>query len=125
MGGGDDRVLSRIGRMADGWLVSPGLRGNLEGAREHIVKIHAAAREAGRDPAEIDIIFRTHEYSLGASRMARLPFTGNADDIAADIRQYQALGVSQLIVDFARTSRTLDELYGHMEALAMQVWPRV
>ena len=29
MGGGDDRVLARIGRLADGWLISPGLRGNV------------------------------------------------------------------------------------------------
>lgn len=60
MGGADDRVLARVGRMADGWLVSPGLRGNIEGTRPYIEKIHAAAAEAGRDPASIGLESRVN-----------------------------------------------------------------
>ncbi|MSP22836.1 MAG: LLM class F420-dependent oxidoreductase [Dehalococcoidia bacterium] len=60
MGGGDDRVLARIGRIADGWLVSPGLRGNIESARPYIEKIHAAAVEAGRDSASIGLESRVN-----------------------------------------------------------------
>jgi hypothetical protein len=43
----------------------------------------------------------------------------------ADIRQYQALGVSHLVVDIVRSSQTLDDILRHMEAFAMQVWPLV
>jgi probable F420-dependent oxidoreductase len=60
MGGADDRVLARIGRSADGWLVSPGLRGNIEGTRGYIEKIRAAAVEAGRDPLSIGLESRVN-----------------------------------------------------------------
>jgi probable F420-dependent oxidoreductase len=60
MGGADDRVLARVGRMADGWLVSPGLRGNIEGTRPYIEKIHTAAVEAGRTPASIGLESRVN-----------------------------------------------------------------
>ena len=46
MGGSADMALDRIGRIGDGWL-GWGARG--------VARIHAAARAAGRDPAEISI----------------------------------------------------------------------
>jgi hypothetical protein len=90
-----------------------------------IERLAAYTTEAGRAPSDIEIIYRSHDYALGPNRVAPRPFTGNADDIATDIRQYATLGVSHLIVDFARLSRTLDEMLQHMEAMATQVWPRV
>lgn len=60
MGGGDDRVLARIGRLADGWLAAPALRSDVALAKEHLAKIHAAAREAGRDPASIGLESRVN-----------------------------------------------------------------
>ena len=50
---------------------------------------------------------------------------GNADEIAADIRRYEALGVGALVLDFGRLSRNLDDMLQHMEALATWVWPQV
>lgn len=103
MGGGDDRVLSRIGRMADGWLVSPGLRGNLEGAREHIVKIHDAAREAGREPASIGL-------------ESRVNFS--ATDIEAELnaaREWIALGCTHITLNTMGTG--LDAPRAHIDAL--------
>jgi alkanesulfonate monooxygenase SsuD/methylene tetrahydromethanopterin reductase-like flavin-dependent oxidoreductase (luciferase family) len=92
----------------------------------------AYAERAGRDPAEIDIIYRTHDYRLltedraaAASTGARRPFVGTADSIAADIRRYEEMGVGYLVMDFARLGRNLDEVLEHMEALAAQVWPQV
>ncbi|ETX01052.1 MAG: hypothetical protein ETSY1_08910 [Candidatus Entotheonella factor] len=55
----------------------------------------------------------------------RPPFVGTADELAADIRQYEAMGVTHLIVDFLRTSNDLDTCLGKMENFATQVWPRV
>ncbi|MCC6236967.1 MAG: LLM class F420-dependent oxidoreductase [Dehalococcoidia bacterium] len=60
MGGGEDRVLSRVGRLADGWLAAPALRSNFPLAREYLAKIHTAAREAGRDPASIGLESRVN-----------------------------------------------------------------
>jgi len=96
-----------------------------------IERLAAYAREAGRNPAELDIIYRTPDYTLrsnghaAAGSASRPRFAGTAIEIALDIRQYEALGVGYLVVDFARMSRTLEEMLQHMEAMATQVWPRV
>jgi hypothetical protein len=84
---------------------------------------------AGRNLAELDIVYRTHTYDLrpdaAASASGRQPFVGHAAELAADIRQYAALGVTHLVVDFMRGSGGLDEILRRMEAFATQVWPRV
>jgi len=97
-----------------------------------IARLAAYAREAGRNAAELDIIYRTHDYALHSDGQAaagashhRQPFVGTAAEVALDIRQYEALGVGYLVLDFARMSRTLEEMLQHMEAMAIQVWPRV
>lgn len=74
--------------------------------------------------AEFDIIYRVHNYQLRqASGAERQPFEGTAADIAADIRQFEALGVTHLVIDFTGQSRDLGEVLTHMEAFATQVWP--
>jgi alkanesulfonate monooxygenase SsuD/methylene tetrahydromethanopterin reductase-like flavin-dependent oxidoreductase (luciferase family) len=95
-------------------------------------RLAAYAKEAGRDLAEIDVIYRTPDYqltkdSMGAAVAAggRRPFVGTADEIAADIRRFEAMGVSSLVLDLARLSRNLDDMLQHMEALAIQVWRQV
>ncbi len=45
--------------------------------------------------------------------------------IAVDIRQYQAMGVSHLVVDIVQSSQNLDEILRKMEAFATLVWPLV
>ena len=61
----------------------------------------------------------------GVAAATRRPFVGSAAEIAADIRQYEAIGVKYLVLDFARLSRTLAEMLQRMETFAMQVWPQV
>ena len=92
----------------------------------------AFAKEAGRDPSEIDIIYRTPDYQLlnedrmpSSSAAGHRPFVGTADEIAADIRRYEAMGVGSLVLDLARLSRSLDDMLQHMETLVTQVWPQV
>ena len=60
-----------------------------------------------------------------AGKPADIILTGTADQIAADVRQYQDMGVNYLVVDFARMSSSLDEMLGHMENTANRVVPRV
>ena len=91
------------------------------------------AERAGRDPSEIDIIYRTHQYELvpdgGAPSFSpseeRRLFTGHAEEIAGDIRRYEEMGVSHMTVDFIRLSNSIDEIRRHMESLATKVWPLV
>ena len=67
-GGGADRVLRRIGHMADGWFANTSRRTAArvgippfspdESGHERLALIFSAAREAGRDPAEIGVEVR-------------------------------------------------------------------
>jgi probable F420-dependent oxidoreductase len=136
VGGESRRALRRAAELGNGWYpISSNPQfplGEPEQLAASLQRLAAYAKEAGRDPAEIEIIYRTHDYQLvkdgeGAtsSTDARRPFVGGADEIAADIRRYEALGVGSLVLDFARLSRNLDEMLQHLEALATQVWPRV
>jgi hypothetical protein len=83
--------------------------------------------------ADIDVIYRTHQYELvpGGGKPSFSPseerrlFTGQAEEIAGDIRRYEEMGVSHMTVDFIRLSNSLDDIRRQMESLATQVWPLV
>lgn len=136
VGGESRRAMRRTAHLANGWYPigsNPQYpMGTPEQLAAGIERLAEYAKEAGRNPTDIDIIYRTHDYTLlpGGGTTATSPgtrrlFVGNADEIAADIRQYATIGVQYLVLDFARSSRSLDEMLGHMEAMATQVWPRV
>ena len=57
----------------------------------------------------------------------RARFTGSSEQIAGDIRQYQDMGVSYLVLDIARLSAdgNLEETLGHLEDFTTQVASRV
>ena len=136
VGGESRRALRRTAQLGNGWypigsnpqfpMAEP------EQLAVGLQRLAAFAKEAGRDPAEIDVIYRTHDYqlnqdgrTLASSAGGRRPFVGTADEIAADIRRYEVLGVRSLVLDFVRLSRNLDDMLQHMEALATRVWPQV
>jgi probable F420-dependent oxidoreductase len=136
VGGESRRALRRTAQLGNGWypigsnpqfpMAEP------EQLAAGLQRLAAFAKEAGRDPAEIDVIYRTHDYqlnqdgrTLASSAGGRRPFVGTADEIAADIRRYEVLGVGSLVLDFVRLSRNLDDMLQHMEALATRVWPQV
>lgn len=136
VGGESRRALRRTAELGNGWYpISSNPQfplGEPEQLAAGLQRLAAYAKEAGREPAEIDIIYRTHDYQLlkedrtpVSSTEVRRPFVGSADEIAADIRRYEAMGVGYLVLDFMRLSRNLDEMLQHMEALATQVWPQV
>lgn len=135
--GGESRpAMRRSAELGNGWypigsnptypLAKP------EQLRAGMARVAAYARRFGRDPSDIDVIYRTHQYQLrrggrGTAQPAgaRSPFTGAAEEIAGDIRSYGEMGVSHLVVDLARLSRNLDEMLRNLEELATRVWPRV
>ena len=136
VGGESRRALRRTAELGNGWYpisANPqfplGEPAQLAARRQRLA---AYAKEAGRDPSAIEVIFRTPDYQLrtdggtGASAAAgRRPFVGTAAEIAADIRRYEAMGVGSLVLTLDRLSRNLDDMLQHMEALATQVWPQV
>ena len=90
-------------------------------------RLAAQAERAGRDPSEVEVIFRTHGYRLERAGISgdRATFSGSVEQIAADIRQYEELGVSGLVVDLGRISRDVEDVLGHLEDLATRVMPEV
>ena len=130
--GGESRpALRRTAELADGWyplgsnptfpMGTPGqLRAGLE-------RLAGYAERFGRDPSTIETIYRTHQFELlkQAAGPDRLPFVGDADQIAGDIRQYQDMGVTSMIWDFLRQTDDLDSMLGLMEDFSTQVWPKV
>jgi probable F420-dependent oxidoreductase len=136
VGGESRRALRRTAELGNGWYpisANPQFPlGDPEQLAARLRRLAALSKEAGRDPAEIDVIYRTPDYQLlnkdnrpSFSAGGRRPFVGSADEIATDIRRYAALGVGSLVLDLARLSRNLDDMLQHMEALAAQVWRQV
>jgi probable F420-dependent oxidoreductase len=136
VGGESRRALRRTAELGNGWYpisVNPQFPlGEPEQLAARLQRLAALANEVGRDPAEIDVIYRTPDYQLTKDSMGaasytggRRPFVGTAAEIAADIRRFEVMGVGSLVLDLVRLSRNLDDMLQHMEALATQVWPQV
>jgi alkanesulfonate monooxygenase SsuD/methylene tetrahydromethanopterin reductase-like flavin-dependent oxidoreductase (luciferase family) len=136
VGGESRRALRRTAELGNGWYpisVNPQFPlGEPEQLAVRLQRLAALAKEVGRDSAEIDVIYRTPDYQLlnkasipQSSAVDHRPFVGTAEQIAADIRRFETMGVGCLVLDLARLSRNLEDMLQHMEALATQVWPQV
>ena len=130
--GGESRpALRRTAELADGWYPlgsNPTFpMGTPEQLQAGLDRLAQYAQRFGRDPSTIETIYRTHQFELRkeAARPNRLPFVGDADQIAGDIRRYQEMGVTSMIWDFLRQTDDLDSMLGLMEDFAKQVWPKV
>ena len=131
--GGESRpALRRTAELADGWYPlgsNPTFpMGTPEQLSAGLERLAAYARRFGRDPAEIEVIYRTQQFELNGTAAPdndRPSFVGNADQIAADIRRYEEMGVGSMVLDFLRQTEDLDVMLGHMERFADEVWPKV
>jgi probable F420-dependent oxidoreductase len=130
--GGESRpALRRTAELADGWYPlgsNPSFpMGTPEQLKAGLERLAGYAERFGRDPSTIETIYRTHQFELlkQAAGPDRLPFVGDADQIAGDIRQYQDMGVTSMIWDFLRHTDDLDSMLGLMEDFSTQVWPKV
>ena len=130
--GGESRpALRRTAELADGWYPlgsNPTFpMGTPDELQAGLDRLAQYAQRFDRDPKTIETIYRTHRFELtkDAGGADRLPFVGDADQIAGDIRLYQDMGVTTMIWDFLRQTDDLDEMLGLMEDFSNQVWPRV
>lgn len=103
MGGQADRVMERIGRVGDGWLVQPALRDDPGGIAPYVERIHAAAREAGRDPSEIGLESRVSVAGRSVSEQVELA------------REWEALGCSHVTLNTMGAG--LETAAAHLEAV--------
>ena len=130
--GGESRpALRRTAELADGWYPlgsNPTFpMGTPEQLAAGLERLAMYAKRFDRDPSEIETIYRTHQFELtdAAAGDDRLPFVGNAEQMASDIRAYQDMGVGSLVLDFLRQTEELDVMLGRMERFAREVWPLV
>ena len=80
------------------------------------------AVEAGRDPSQIELAYRVHEYRLTNEGHLR-PFVGNADHIAEDIRAFAAVGAKHLVFSFLGDNA--GETLTLMDQFAREIMPKV
>ena len=131
IGGESPQALRRAAHLGNAWhplATNPTYPlDTLERLAVHVSRLHRHAEEAGRDPAEIDIAYGARSYNDAEAELTaegqRRPFTGTPEEIAADIRAFEELGVSHLILGFQ--GRTLEERYERMERFATCVRPLV
>jgi alkanesulfonate monooxygenase SsuD/methylene tetrahydromethanopterin reductase-like flavin-dependent oxidoreductase (luciferase family) len=115
------RSLAVTGRLADGWIPSLGyaLPDDVVGMRERVL---AAAREVGRDPAEITCVYNV-EVRLDGAAGDDDPgvVSGSSDEVAERLSGFLGLGFSA----FNLMPATGPEYSEQMERLAREVIPAV
>ena len=130
--GGESRAAIRMaGQSGNAWY-STGTDSKLStrGTEELAVgmrRLAVQAEKAGRALSEVEVIYRTHQYRLFNEGISgsRPCFYGSAEQVAADVRAYEELGVSGLVIDLGQVSRNADDVLEHLEDLATRVIPAV
>ena len=131
VGGESTPALRRAGRLGDAWYpigCNPRYpMDTLDRFKAGVKAVRGFAEEAGRDPSDVGLTYWA-VWQGGGERVkldggAGMLFTGSADDIAADIADFKALGVSTLMFNFYRggLQPTLDS----MAWFAGEVMPRL
>ena len=129
IGGHSGAAVRRAGTIGDGWhpiaMRPPAMLGPTSTARRS--RLHDWARRAGRDPKAITLTIRVpmdvRARNAKPATGDRPPFQGTADEIVADIRRYQALGVSHFVFD--HTVQELRAVLANMERFASDVRPKL
>ena len=110
-------AMKRVATEADGWfpvgVPIGGIASMFEGMKQ-------MAREAGRDPAALQLIVRANvEFSDSALGKDRADFTGAVDQIAGDVAATRKLGAAELLFDvqFSPGVETVDDMLARMEQL--------
>ena len=126
VGGESPGAMKRAATLGDAWhpigsnpqypLATPE---QLKAAMDRLARY---AAEAGRDPAQIELAYRVHEYRLTSEGHLR-PFVGSPDHIAEDVRAFAAVGVEHLIFSFSGDNS--GETLTSMEQFAREIMPRV
>lgn len=107
--GGHSRVaLKRAGRIGDGWLAQQSLSAlaphELVGPIE---VMHAAAGEAGRDPASLWVTLRIVDTG------------GRSEELAPRLRELAAVGVDEIIVDVSPEDGEAHDVHARLREAAV------
>jgi probable F420-dependent oxidoreductase len=97
LGGSADRALRRAGRIADGWISASSADPAWLG--EAVATITIAAREAGRDPAQLRFVARCPVRVGPKGGSDRAPYTGDIDQVRGDLQGLEARGITEAFID--------------------------
>jgi probable F420-dependent oxidoreductase len=124
IGGHSKHAIRRAAELGDGWHPIGGVPTiplEPEDVKRAVETLAGHARAAGRNPREIHVALKgslfDREKQIVPGRRRR--FIGDAEEIALDIRAYEAAGVNTLIFDVRRPS--VAETLERMEWLAKNV----
>jgi len=130
IGGHTEAAVRRTGLLGDGWhpigLRPPAMLLPDE-YRAKVERLHAIAREAGRDPASITLSLRVPMAVRPARAKApagdRPLFQGTPAEVARDVQTYAALGVTHFVFD--PTVPDVKEVLSSMRRFAEDVRPKL
>lgn len=129
VGGESPAALRRTARLGDAWYpigTNPQFPLNtLQRFKDAIGKLHAEANSIGRNPAEITLTYWAmwqKDGNLQTDTGERHLFCGSDEQVAADIRAFQQIGVKHLLFNFQRGSSLGDSLAA-MEHFATRIAP--
>ena len=128
IGGHSKHAIRRAAELGDGWHPIGGVpTAPLEpdDLAAKLLLLAQYARAAGRDPKEIRVAFKASLYDRDKASHAgrRRRFTGSAEDIVADAREYRSAGVDYLILDVRTPNR--EQTLERINWLAQEVVSRV
>src|SRR5215510_3784619 len=128
IGGHSKHAIRRAAELGDGWHPIGGVpTAPLEpdDLAAKLLLLAQYARAAGRDPKEIRVAFKASLYDRDKASRAgrRRRFTGGAEDIVADAREYRSAGVDYLILDVRTPNR--EQTLERLNWLAQEVVSRV
>ena len=132
VGGESPPALRRAARLADAWYpIGNNPRypvGTAEQLSEYLSRLRAYATEAGRDPSQIDVAYSGGPYNDREAQYRpdgeRRTFTGSAEQIADDIKRFEDLGVSYMMLGFPGGS-SRDQGLERMERFTNEARPLV
>ncbi len=131
IGGESMPAIRRTARLGDAWYpIGCNPHHPLDTIAKYsagLDKLKAEAEKIDRDPASIDLAFWAVWYGGDTPTMLesgeRMVLTGNAQDIAGDIKAFEELGVRHILFNFLGAN--LQESLDNMEGFAADVMPLV
>ncbi len=126
VGGHSPAALRRTARHGDGWHPVGAIAASPLPPQEMVVHLETLKRlcdAEGRDFSALAISYKAPLYDTGVTDRdsTRRSFSGSAQEIAADIRAFAAIGVHELIFDFRGGSQS--QAVEGLQRFAAEVMP--
>jgi len=122
IGGHTGPAIRRAAKYGDGWMpigLRPPAILDPEELGGKIARLRKLTVEAGRPDDAVDLTFSTSVVFNDSAGSSREMMQGRPEQIAADLRQYQDLGVSNFIIGLQGS--TVPELQENMERFSREV----